>query len=63
MDQVRRFMKFAIVEVVNYAAAMQASIERLALTQKQSFAFLHATTILAMSHSSTHRVLSTEAAP
>ena len=34
-------MKFTIVEVTNYAAAMNASIACLALTQKQSFAFLH----------------------
>ena len=57
-------MKFAIVEVVNYAAAMQASTECLTLTQKQSFAFLHATMILAMSHTrSPHLVPFNIAAP
>ena len=45
MDQVRRFMKFAIVEVVNYAAAMQVSIECLASIEKRSQASFHAIAI------------------
>ena len=47
----------------NGAVAMNASIVCLALTQKQSLASFHAIAILAMSHSLSHCVLSTEAAP
>ena len=61
MDKVRHFIKFRIARAANCAVAMWASIECLALIQKQYLAFLHDIRDPCVVSLSPHRAPSTEA--